>query len=111
MHRPYETTIDDVYTRPGFPHAIGRLWPPKYSSQYPASLALLTAEIHEEHRLTQVFYESKIKSPRQRLSLLSCNRLGQLHPIPQDCVFHDAHHFTKVKEALSATARTNLSGV
>ena len=58
VHHLYQAIIDDVYARPTFPHAIGRLWPPRHSYRRPVSLLRLTGEIREEHRLVRAFYRT-----------------------------------------------------
>jgi hypothetical protein len=102
VHHPYQAIIDDVYARPTFPHAIGRLWPPRHSYRRPVSLPRLTGEIREEHRLLRAFYRTKDEkilghAPLYYPSIGWINFTQSL----RIAVFHDAHHFAAIREALA----------
>ena len=106
--RAFETTIDDIYARPGFPHAIGRLWPPEYSPRRPASAELLMTTILREHRLVRGLYEARhptvlAQAPLYFPSLGWINYIQSL----RIAVFHDAHHFEQAQSALSAATPVN----
>jgi hypothetical protein len=102
-HTPYPSTIDDVYARPGFPHAIGRLWPPRYSRRLRAARQLLTGEILEEHRLLRAFYRTKGETALGRAPLFypSIGWISFTQSL-RIAVYHDAHHFAEIKKALAA---------
>jgi hypothetical protein len=51
--KPYQTEIDNVYKRPGFPLNTGWIWSSKYTPSKPTSLAVLEenlSDIHQEMR-------------------------------------------------------------
>jgi hypothetical protein len=109
LHQPFHATIDDVYARPQFPHAIGRLWPPTFSPRRPASLEQLTMEIRKEHTLLRLFYTTKDEkvlghAPLYYPSMGWINYTQSLRV----AVFHDAHHFAEIREALSLVNRRSL---
>jgi len=102
LHQPFHATIDDVYARPGFPHAIGRLWPPTYSPRRPASFEQLAMEIRKEHSLLRLFYTTKdgevlCRAPLYYPSMGWINYTQSLRV----ALFHDAHHFAEIRGALS----------
>lgn len=95
--RPYQTEIDDVYARPGFPLNVGWMWPPKHSAGHPVALPDLKQAIEAEHRRVRLFYEGK----DERLlghALLWDPAIGALNLVQalHVGVHHDAHHFAIV---------------
>jgi DinB superfamily len=101
--RQFETAIDDVYTRPAFPHFIGRLWPPEYSPRRPVSLNSLCRAISIEHQLVRDFYQKREPLNLGR-ALLYIPAIGWINYIQslQIAVFHDAHHFDEIRKVVSA---------
>ena len=102
VHHLYQAIIDDVYARPAFPHAIGRLWPPRRSYRRPVSLLRLTGEIREEHRLVRAFYRTMDEqilghAPLYYPSIGWINTTQSL----RIALFHDAQHFAAIREALA----------
>ena len=103
FRHPYQTIIDDVYARPAFPHAIGRLWPPRHSYRRPVSLLRLTEEIREEHRLLHGFYRTKDEQVLGH-ALLYYPSIGWINFTQslRIALFHDAHHFAAIRQALAS---------
>jgi len=103
LHYPYPTTIDDVYARPTFPHAIGRLWPPRHSYRRPVSLLRLTGKIRQEHRLLHDFYRTKDEQVLGHACLYypSIGWINFTQSL-RIALFHDAHHFAAIREALAS---------
>ncbi len=99
--QPYETKIDDVYARPGFPLGVGWLWPPRYTPERPASLTTLHELIAAEHGRVRRFYAGKdervlgntpLYDPAiGRLNMILALRVG---------VHHDEHHFATIRRLL-----------
>jgi hypothetical protein len=55
-NQPFETEIDNVYRRPGFPQKVGWIWPPKYTPSHPAPYDLLKQNLAGEYRKVEEFY-------------------------------------------------------
>jgi hypothetical protein len=58
-HRPYQTTIHDVYRESRFPMWVGFLWKPRYSDRNPLPFDQLKREISRLHSDVRSFYEGK----------------------------------------------------
>src|SRR3989304_726637 len=103
LHSPFRPTIDDIYARPGFPHAIGRIWPPSYSYRRPTSLQQLSEEIRKEHGLLHNFYGTKDEEVLGHAPLYypSTGRVNYTQSL-RIAIFHDAHHFAEIKNAVSS---------
>jgi len=104
--QPYQTEIDDVYARPGFPLNVGWIWPPKHSAERPAPLSVVQEAIEAEHRRVHLFYEGK----DERLlghSILWDPAIGLCNLVQalQVGVHHDAHHFATVYRLLGDGGR------
>lgn len=100
-NRPYQTEIDDVYARPGFPLGVGWMWPPRHSAEHPAPLSTLKEAIEAEHHRVHLFYEGK----DERLlghTILWDPAIGVLNLVQalHVGVHHDAHHFATVYRLL-----------
>lgn len=99
--RPYETEIDDVYARPDFPLNVGWLWPPKYTPQRPASLAVVQEMMAAEHARVRRFYEGKDEDVLGNTPLydpaIGCLNLIQALRVG---AHHDEHHFATIRRIL-----------
>ncbi len=99
--RPYETEIDDVYARPGFPLNVGWLWPPRYTPERPATLAVLRELMAAEHGRVRRFYEGKDERILGNTPLydpaIGCLNMIQALRVG---VHHDAHHFATIRRIL-----------
>ena len=103
---PYQTEIDDVYARPGFPLNVGWMWPPRLSAARPVPLSALKEAIEAEHHRIHLFYEGK----DERLlghAILWDPAIGLLNLVQalHVGVHHDAHHFATVYRLLANQAR------
>ena len=99
--RPYETEIDDVYARPGFPLNVGWLWPPKYTPERPTTLTVLHEMMIAEHGRVRRFYEGKDERVLGNTPLydpaIGCLNMIQGLRVGAD---HDAHHFATIRRIL-----------
>jgi len=102
---PSEATIDDVYARPDFPHAVGRFWPPAYSIRRPVPLDRLRGAISAEHRMVRAFYEARDPGllGRARLYFPAIGWVSYIQSL-RIAVFHDAHHFAEIRRVLASTS-------
>lgn len=57
--RSYETQIENVYRRPGFPMWTGFVWKPRHTPERPVPLAALQSEIEAAHDRVRAFYAGK----------------------------------------------------
>jgi hypothetical protein len=95
--KPYETRIDDVYQRPGFPMHMGWLWSSKYSPSNPSSYAEVKRSLTKKHNQIYAFFESKnpdllghvrLYDPAVgRINLIQVLRIG---------IYHDQLHYRDV---------------
>ena len=99
--RPYETEIDDVYARPGFPLNVGWLWPPKYTCERPTTLTVLHERMIAEHGRVRRFYEGKDERVLGNTPLYD-PAIGCLNMIQGLRVgaHHDEHHFATIRRIL-----------
>jgi hypothetical protein len=56
---PYETDIDNVYKRPGFPLNTGWIWSPRYKPGRPTTLDVLKNNFTKVHLDVRQFYSGK----------------------------------------------------
>lgn len=99
--QPYETEIDDVYARPGFPLNVGWIWPPKITPERPAALATLHEMLAAEHARVRRFYEGKDERVLGNTPLYD-PAIGRLNMIQALRVgaHHDEHHFATIRRIL-----------
>ena len=100
--RRYQAGIDDVYARPTFPLNAGGLWPPRYTPERPAALAVLDQMAAAEHGRVRRFYTGKDEAVLGNtplydpaigwLNLIQALRVG---------VYHDTHHFAAIRRILA----------
>jgi hypothetical protein len=101
-NRPYRTEIEDLYRSPRFPHWVGFLWTPRYSTRKPVSLENLKTEIRTLHAEVRNYYEGKEEDVLGNLYLYDpffgwCNLIVTL----RIGVYHDQLHYDDVmKQAL-----------
>jgi len=99
--RPYQTEIDDVYARPGFPLNVGWLWPPKYTPERPAALAVLHEMMAAEHGRVRRFYAGKdarvLGNTRLYDPAIGCLNMIQALRVG---AHHDEHHFVTIRRIL-----------
>ncbi len=102
-YRPYETEIDDVYERPGFPLNVGWLWPPRYKSERPVPLSTLEQHLEAEHRRVRNFFAGKDEPVLGNIKLYD-PAIGWLNFVQmlRVVVYHDAHHFRTIERLLGA---------
>lgn len=99
--RPYETDIDDVYARPDFPLNVGWLWPPRYSPERPATLAVLRELTAAEHGRVRRFYTGKDEAVLGNMPLYdpAIGRLNMIQALRVG-VHHDEHHCATIRRLL-----------
>lgn len=99
-NRPFETEIDDVYKRPGFPNRVGWLWPPLYSANAPIPLATLAEAMAQEHQRVRLWYEAR-DTVQLGQAILYDPVIGWINLIQalRVGIYHDAHHF-RIAESL-----------
>jgi hypothetical protein len=99
--RPYETEIDDVYARPGFPLNVGWMWPPRYTPERPAALAALHEMMAAEHGRVRRFYAGKDEHVLGNTPLYdpAIGRLNMIQAL-QVGAHHDEHHFATIRRIL-----------
>ena len=96
-HRPYETTIKDLYRDPKFPHWVGFLWTPRFNRRKPVSLEMLKSETRTLHAKVRKFYEAKDVDRLGNLYLYDpvfgwCNLIVTL----RISIYHDQLHYDDV---------------
>ncbi|MBK8780892.1 MAG: DinB family protein [Anaerolineales bacterium] len=102
-HRPYMTTIEDLYRSPKFPQWVGFLWTPRFNPRKPVSLEKLKSEIRELHANIRAFYEDKDEDVLGNLYLFDplfgwCNLIVTL----RIGIYHDQLHFDDVIKQAAA---------
>jgi len=102
QNRPYQSAIDDVYDRPGFPLNVGWIWPPHYNSTRQITLIELQTIMEQEHHAVRKFYEQKDERLLGHIKLYD-PVIGWLNLIQtlRVGIYHDAHHFRAIKQTLS----------
>lgn len=105
-HRPYETDIDDVYKRPGFPLTMGWTSPPKYTPRTPVSVGVLHEALRAEHAACRHFYTTHDERLLGHVVIadpialgVKGNRIGAVNLVQllRILAYHDAHHFELVR--------------
>ncbi|HKY54232.1 MAG TPA: DinB family protein [Anaerolineales bacterium] len=96
-NRPYKTEIEDLYRDPKFPHWVGFLWTPRYSTRKPVSLEMLKSETRDLHAKIREFYEGKDEDILGNLYLYDpvfgwCNLIVTL----RIGIYHDQLHYDDV---------------
>jgi hypothetical protein len=96
-NRPYRTKIEDLYRSPQFPHWVGFLWRPRYSTRKPVSLVMLKSETETIHVKVRRFYENKPENVLGNLYLYDpvfgwCNLMVTL----RIGIYHDQLHYDDV---------------
>jgi hypothetical protein len=97
--QPYQTEIDNVYKRPGFPMNVGWIWPPKHTPEKAIPLAVLEWNLVETHRQVYKFWAGKdpdllghvsVWDPAMGwLNLILVLRVG---------LYHDELHFETIRQ-------------
>ena len=96
-NRPYKTEIEDLYRSPKFPHWVGFLWTPRFSTRKPVSLEMLKSEIRDLHTKLRKFYETRDENVLGNLYLYDpvfgwCNLIVTL----RIGIYHDQLHYDDV---------------
>lgn len=99
--RPYETDIDNVYKRPGFPLNTGWIWSPKYKPGRPTTLDVLKNNLAEVHLEVREFYTGKDEDYLGHVSLYD-PVMGWLNLIRALRVglYHDELHVEQIQDVL-----------
>lgn len=102
--RPYQSEIDNVYKRPGFPMRVGWIWPPKYTPDRPVTVDFLHKVLRAEHDAFRHFYSTRSESLLGH-TVLADPVIGVLNLVQWLRVqgYHDAHHFERVRVRLGRT--------
>jgi len=95
--RPYAVAVEDVYRRPGFPHWVGLLWPPRHTPEKPVLLAVLKVETEDMHRKIREWYLDKDPDVLGNIHLYDplfgwCNLIVTL----RIGMYHDQLHYDDV---------------
>jgi hypothetical protein len=104
-HRPYQTEIDDVYTRPGFPMSVGWLWKPKHTPARPVSLEQLRRETAVEHQKIRAWYEARDEAILGHINLYD-PVIGWVNLVQALRIgaYHDALHFRDIVKMVENSA-------
>ena len=99
--KPYQTGIDNVYKRPGFPLNTGWIWSPKYKPGKPTSLAVLEENLADIHLEMRKFYDGKDPDYLGHVSLWD-PAMGWLNLIRALRVglYHDELHVEQIQDVL-----------
>ncbi len=99
--KPYETDIDNIYKRPGFPLNAGWIWSRKYTAGKPTSLEILKANLTKIHLEVRKFYTGKDPDYLGHVSLYD-PAMGWLNLIKALRVglYHDALHVEQIEDVL-----------
>ena len=100
--RPYETDIDNVYKRPGFPLNSGWVWSPKYKPEKPTSLEVLKDNLTNIHLEVRKFFTEKDEDYLGHVSLYD-PAMGWLNLILALRVglYHDDLHVEQIQDVLT----------
>ena len=105
-HRSYETDIDDVYKRPGFPMNMGWTSPPKYTPRRPVSVGFLHEALRAEHAACRHSYTTRDERLLGHVVIADPVALGvkgnffgvvNLVQWLRIQAYHDAHHYERVR--------------
>ena len=99
--KPYQTEIDNVYKRPGFPLNTGWIWSPKDTPSKPTSLAVLEENLSAIHQEMRKFYAEKDLDYLGHVSLWD-PAMGLLNLIQALRVglYHDELHVNQIQDVL-----------
>jgi len=99
--KPYQTEIDNVYKRPGFPLNTGWIWSPKYTPSKPTSFAVLEENLSDTHQEVRKFYTEKDPDYLGHVSLWD-PAMGWLNLIRALRVglYHDELHAEQIQDVL-----------
>ena len=99
--RPYETDIDNVYKRPGFPLNTGWIWSPKYKPGRPTTMEVLQDNLTEIHHEVRKFYTGKDEDYLGHVSLYD-PVMGWLNLIRglRVGLYHDELHIEQIQDTL-----------
>lgn len=97
-NKPYETEIDDVYARPGFPMNVGWLWAPKHRPHKPVSLEQMEQETTIEHLKIRQWYECRDEKVLGHIKLYD-PAIGWINLVQalRIGVYHDALHYRDIE--------------
>ena len=98
---PYETEIDNVYKRPGFPLHTGWIWSPKHTPRKPTSLKVLKDNLVKTHQEIRNFFSGKDADYLGHVSLYD-PVMGWLNLIKvlRVGIYHDKLHEEQIEAAL-----------
>lgn len=98
---PYETDIDNVYKRPGFPLNTGWIWSPRYKPGRPTTLDVLKNNLTKVHLDVRQFYSGKDQDYLGHVSLYD-PVMGWLNLILALRVglYHDQLHVEQIKDVM-----------
>lgn len=99
--RPFQTDIDDVYHRPGFPQNVGWMWPPRHSPRKPTTLDALMADMKATHDHVERIYTTKDPNLLGRITVWD-PAIGSLNLIQvlRVGIYHDALHVDQINKTL-----------
>lgn len=99
--KPYQTDIDKVYKRRGFPLNTGWIWPPKYTPSKPTTLSVLEENLTATHQEVRDFFSGKDVDYLGHVSLWY-PEMGWLNLIRALRVglYHDELHIEQIKDVL-----------
>jgi hypothetical protein len=99
--KPYQTDIDNVYKRPGFPMNTGWFWSPKYTPGKPTSLDDLENNLTNIHKEVKKFFTGKDPDYLGHVSLYD-PVMGWLNLIRALRVglYHDELHVEQIEDVL-----------
>lgn len=100
-NKPYQTDIDNVYKRQGFPLNTGWIWSPKYTPNKPTSLQDLMGNLTNVHQDVKEFYIGKELDLLGHVSLWD-PVMGWLNLIRALRVglYHDGLHIEQIQDTL-----------
>jgi len=98
----FQTDIDNVYRRPGFPQKVGWIWPPRYTPVHPAPYALLKRNLEKVHQQAEEFYLSRDALLLGHVSLYD-PAIGNINLIQalRVAVYHDEMHIEQILHTLA----------
>ena len=99
--KPYQTDIDNVYKRPGFPLNTGWIWSPKYKPGRPTTLEVLQNNLAKVHLEVREFYTGKDEDYLGHASLYD-PAMGWLNLVLALRVglYHDELHVEQIQDVL-----------
>ncbi len=103
--KPYQTDIDNVFKRPGFPLNTGWIWSPKYKPGNPTTLSVLEENLAKTHQEVREFFSGKDEDLLGHVSLWD-PAMGWLNLILALRVglYHDELHIEQIEDVLGQIA-------